>query len=140
MPPLEPFSFHRSPPPPLRGFRVLAVEDHAIGRVLLQALLEGIGAQAVLAATGEEALALADRETFDVVLVDLGLPDLPGEALAAALAHRPGTRDAAMLAVTGRCRPEVLPGVFHDWLSKPYSARELYALLARSRPRAAERA
>jgi CheY-like chemotaxis protein len=138
--PFAPIPPHHPSSVPLLGLRILAVEDHAVGRVLLQALLEGIGAEATLAATGEEALALAEHEDFDVVLVDLGLPDVSGEALAAALAECPGTCEAAILAVTGRGRPQALPAVFHDWLSKPYSARELYTLIARSRPRFAERA
>ena len=62
------------------------------------------------------------------------------QELAEALVGCSGTRSAAILAVTGRGRPAVLPEVFHDWLSKPYSARELYTLIARSRPLAAQRA
>jgi DNA-binding response OmpR family regulator len=123
----------------LDGLRVLAIEDHAIGRILLGAMLDGIGVTATLAATGEEALRAADRDHFDVVLVDLGLPDVAGDRLALVLTGRGGTAGAPIVAVTGRERPTVLPPVFGDWLVKPFSARELHAVLSSACRRAAAR-
>ncbi len=130
---------HDPTPRPLDGLRILAVEDHAIGRILLGAMLEGIGATTTLVATGEEATKIADRETFDVVLVDLGLPDVAGDRLALALSGHRGTAGVPIVAVTGRERPTVLPPVFRDWLVKPFSARELHTVLSAVAGRAAER-
>ncbi|WP_333823641.1 response regulator [Pinisolibacter sp.] len=114
-------------PAALDGLRVLVVEDHAIGRILLQAMLAGLGITAALAGSGEEAREAVRTHDFDVVLIDLGLPDVHGEDLARSLA-----RDArpAFVAVTGRERPNVLPAIFADWLEKPFSVRELHHLLA----------
>lgn len=132
MPPVEPAAGPSggSAPQPLEGVAVLVVEDHAIGRILLAAMLEGIGARPTLVATGEEALAVADHERFDVVLVDLGLPDVAGDRLALALSGRPGTAGVPIVALTGRERPTTLPPVFREWLVKPYSARDLHGMLA----------
>lgn len=117
------------PPRPLDGLRLLAVEDHAIGRILLEAMLGPLGVVATVVADGAAARKIARTENFSVVLVDLGLPDVPGERLAGELARLPGTRDAVFVAVTGRARPSELPTVFADWLEKPFSVRELDARL-----------
>ncbi|MDK9697826.1 MAG: response regulator [Siculibacillus sp.] len=127
---------HRSEPPPspladpaLAGLRVLVVEDHAIGRILLEAMLAGLGVVARLAASGEEAKEASGSSDFDVVLIDLGLPDVHGEDLARALARLAHGRRPLFVAVTGRERPTVLPSVFAEWLEKPFSVRELHRLL-----------
>jgi two-component system, sensor histidine kinase len=125
------------PPRPLDGLRLLAVEDHTIGRILLEAMLGPLGVEATVVADGAAAREAAGGERFAVVLVDLGLPDIPGERLAGELARLPGTRDAVFVAVTGRARPAELPTVFADWLEKPFSVRELHGRLrALTTPRA----
>ncbi|MCE1235640.1 MAG: response regulator [Hyphomicrobiales bacterium] len=120
--------------PPHDGLRLLAVEDHGIGRVLIQAMLAPLGVDATIVADGAAALREARREPFDVIFVDLGLPDVPGERLAVELAASPGGRHAAIVAVTGRARPAEIPAVFGDWLEKPFSVRDLDALLRRLTP------
>lgn len=122
----------------LDGLRLLAVEDHGIGRVLLQAMLAPLGVDATVVADGEQARDAARKMIFDVVFVDLGLPDIGGEALAGELATMAGCRDAVFVAVTGRERPDVLPAAFHDWLEKPFSVGQLHhRLLTATMPRAA---
>jgi CheY-like chemotaxis protein len=65
----------------LDGHRVLLVEDAADIRDVVALLLRADGAEVRTAATGREALEIAGEWTFDVLLTDLGLPDLPGDAL-----------------------------------------------------------
>lgn len=115
--------------PALEGLRVLVVEDHAIGRILLEAMLGGLGVTPTLAATGEEARRAIRAGAFDVVLIDLGLPDVRGEDLAADLGRLADDHRPRVIAVTGRERPTVLPAVFADWLEKPFSVRDLHRLL-----------
>lgn len=116
---------------PHEGLRLLAVEDHGIGRVLLQAMLAPLGVDATIVADGRSALRAATAQVFDVIFVDLGLPDVAGERLAADLATTSGGRGAHIVAVTGRARPNPLPAVFADWLEKPFSVRDLHDLLGR---------
>ena len=59
--------------------RVLLVEDATDIRDVFQMLLEAEGAQVVATGSGREAAALAADEDFDVLLTDLGLPDISGE-------------------------------------------------------------
>ena len=125
---------HPQPPAPLPadlgGLTVLVVEDHAIGRVLLEAMLGGLGVAARLVGSGEEARAAISNERFDAILIDLGLPDIHGEDLARMLVRALPASPPPMIAVTGRERPSRLPAVFADWLEKPFSVRDLHRLLA----------
>ena len=59
--------------------RVLLVEDATDIRDVFQMLLEAEGADVVATGSGREAASLAAREDFDVLLTDLGLPDISGE-------------------------------------------------------------
>jgi two-component system, chemotaxis family, CheB/CheR fusion protein len=65
----------------LQGKRILLVEDAPDIREAFRLLLRSEGAEVVAAATGREALASAEKGPFNVVLTDLGLPDIPGEVL-----------------------------------------------------------
>ena len=64
---------------PLRNARVLLVEDARDIREVFTLLLEAEGARVTATGTGREAAELAGREEFDVLLTDLGLPDIPGD-------------------------------------------------------------
>jgi len=64
---------------PLRQARVLLVEDARDIREVFSLLLEAEGARVTATGTGREAVELAAREEFDVLLTDLGLPDIPGD-------------------------------------------------------------
>jgi two-component system CheB/CheR fusion protein len=64
---------------PLRNARVLLVEDARDIREVFTLLLEAEGACVTATGTGREAVELAAREEFDVLLTDLGLPDIPGD-------------------------------------------------------------
>jgi len=59
--------------------RVLLVEDATDIRDVFKMLLEAEGAKVVATGSGVEAARLTEHEDFDVLLTDLGLPDIPGE-------------------------------------------------------------
>ena len=65
----------------LKSTRILLVEDAEDIRNVLAMLLTSEGTEVVATATGTEAAQAADREQFDIVLTDLGLPDIPGDAV-----------------------------------------------------------
>ena len=65
----------------LRGTNVLLVEDARDIREVFRMLLEAEGAEVTATGSGLEAAALGAWGNFDVLLTDLGLPDLPGEAV-----------------------------------------------------------
>ena len=69
----------KSPPRRLHGLRVLVVEDHVDLGELPGQVLSVEGADATTAQTGRTGLDLSHTRRFDVVLSDLGVPDIPGE-------------------------------------------------------------
>lgn len=85
----------------LLGLRVLVVEDDALLRALLTEVLGMAGASVVAAGTGGQALALASAHEVDVVLSDLGLPDVPGDVLVRVLLERARRRPRVAI-ITGR--------------------------------------
>jgi len=64
-----------------KRLRVLLVEDAADIREVFTFLLRADGVEVVAAASGREAMKLAASRDFDVVLTDLGLPDVPGDVV-----------------------------------------------------------
>ena len=62
----------------LLGMRVLVVDDHEDVRTPLALLLGGRGAHVVEAAGGEAAIEIASREAFDLILMDVRMPDVDG--------------------------------------------------------------
>jgi two-component system, chemotaxis family, CheB/CheR fusion protein len=88
----------------LAGIRILVIEDAADIREVFAVLLRAEGAEVVTAASGHEALEAAAHRQFDVILSDLGLPDVPGDVLIRQLlaATRNRTR---VIVITGYGEP-----------------------------------
>ncbi|HEX2679374.1 MAG TPA: response regulator [Polyangiales bacterium] len=82
-----------------RLLKVLIVDDSADATEMLALLLERKSCETVSAHTGADALAAFDQHQPDLVLLDLGLPDMDGRAVAAKLREKP-TR-AVIVAVSG---------------------------------------
>jgi DNA-binding response OmpR family regulator len=105
---------------------VLVVEDEAKIRDLLRSYLEREGWSVLTTGSGAEAITMASSARPDLVLLDLGLPDVPGEAVAAEL-RRLG--DIPVLILTARAseqdRVAGLELGADDYVTKPFSPREV---------------
>jgi two-component system, chemotaxis family, CheB/CheR fusion protein len=90
----------------LDGMRILVVEDAPDIRDVFTVLLRAEGAEVIATGSGREAAAIVDDGRFDVVLSDLGLPDIPGDVLIRQIiaTSRGRTR---VVAVTGYGEPFV---------------------------------
>jgi two-component system CheB/CheR fusion protein len=86
---------------PESSLRVLIVEDNADAAESLAVWLELDGHEVRVALTGADAHRHAVAFSPEVVVLDLGLPDIDGYALGATLRHLPETRTARLLAVSG---------------------------------------
>ena len=85
--------------------RILVVEDHEYGREALVTVLRKFGHEVLGTATGREAIATAEREPPDIVLVDIGLPDVDGYEVARALRRTLG-EGVRIVALTGYGRED----------------------------------
>lgn len=108
--------------------QVLVVDDEPQIRVVLRAYLEREGYAVDEAATGKEALAHAAALRPDLVLLDIGLPDLDGLEVLRQLRM---TSDVYVVMVTARAEEvDLLVGLSvgaDDYISKPFSPREVVA-------------
>lgn len=58
--------------------RILVAEDNLVNQRLVVRLLEKRGHRVVVAANGKEALAALERESFDIILMDVQMPEMDG--------------------------------------------------------------
>jgi CheY-like chemotaxis protein len=119
------------------GFRILVAEDNVVNRALATAILENRGHSLVHAANGREVVEAAAREAFDLILMDVQMPEMDGfEAtrLVREAEHATG-RHTPIAAMTAHAmagdRERCLAAGMDEYLSKPLEKAVLFALLDR---------
>jgi CheY-like chemotaxis protein len=116
-----------------RRRRVLVVDDEAgVLRVIVAVLAARPDLSVQVAAGGIAALRLVAQDPPDLILLDLRLPDLAGDAVCRRLKTDPATRPIPIVAVTAGLAPATLGAVgFDDHLPKPFRVRALLATVDR---------
>jgi signal transduction histidine kinase/ligand-binding sensor domain-containing protein/CheY-like chemotaxis protein/HPt (histidine-containing phosphotransfer) domain-containing protein len=126
--------------PPARRRRVLLAEDNEVNQELTVAILERRGHSVTVATTGHEALALWEREQFDIIFMDVQMPELDGLAATALIREREQTTGAhvPVVAMTAHAmkgdRERCLKAGMDAYLSKPVQADELLETIERLLP------
>jgi PAS domain S-box-containing protein len=122
--------------PRLDDTTMLIVDDEPDGRQLMVRILEGRGAKVTAVAGGSEALELLKNQEFDILVSDIGMPDLDGYELMRRVRQLDSNREGPIpaIAVTAYARAEdrqrsLLAG-YQMHLAKPIEARELVAGIA----------
>jgi two-component system, sensor histidine kinase and response regulator len=124
------------PAPGGRRLRVLVAEDNAVNQQVAVGLLERAGHTAVVAANGREALAHLAKQAFDLVLMDVQMPELDGLETTAAIREREresGLRRLPIVAVTAHAMKgdaeRCLAAGMDAYVAKPLQPRELAAAI-----------
>jgi CheY-like chemotaxis protein len=99
---------------PRTGSKLLLADDNADAADLLATLLQAAGHDVKVAHTARDALALAKAERPDACLLNIGLPDMSGYALARHLREQESTRDCLLIAVTGFGQPGEMRAAFES--------------------------
>ena len=119
---------------PLGPLRLLAAEDNSVNQILIKALAEGWGHRCDVVANGIEAVAHVQVAHYDVVLMDIQMPEMDGEAAARAIRALPGpVGSIPIVAMTANVMTEQRAGYLDAGMdavvSKPVDPRALQAAL-----------
>ncbi|HEX7080799.1 MAG TPA: CheR family methyltransferase [Gammaproteobacteria bacterium] len=111
--------------------KVLLVDDNRDSCTLLKLLLKNAGCEVVVAGDAEAAEAACSASGFDVAVVDLGLPDMPGEELVRRLRGRPELSGCRFICLSGRGPKEIdwRAAGFDHFVQKPARFEELKRLV-----------
>lgn len=117
---------------------ILVVEDNPINQEVVRAMLAYLGCQVELASTGQEALAVLARRSFDLVFMDCQLPDLDGYEVTRRLRQQEQEQAALIrtpvVALTAHVleteRQKCLAAGMDDYLGKPFTMADLAHILA----------
>ena len=123
---------------PLRGRRILLVEDNEINQLVAKEILELAGLVISIAGNGKEALAMLDKEKYDLVLMDIQMPEMDGLTATRKIREQPRFAGLPILAMTAHAmsddRDRSLAAGMNDHVTKPIDATDLYAALNRWLP------
>ena len=113
--------------------RILVVEDHEENRRILRDALTSAGYEIVEAVTGEEGVALAERERPDLILMDIQLPGLDGYEATRRIKGNPALRPIPIIAVTSYALSgddvKAFQAGCDAYVAKPFSPRALLATI-----------
>lgn len=114
---------------------VLIAEDNPINRELLRELLEVRGYAVTEACNGQEAVAMVEQGSPDIVLLDIGMPVLDGFGVVRKLRENPRFTSLPVVAVTAYAmqgdREKIMDSGFDGYLSKPVDSKSLIQELER---------
>ena len=116
---------------------ILLAEDNAVNQKLVLRLLERMGYRADVAANGLEVLTALGRQPYDVVLMDVQMPELDGLAATRQIRMQwPASRQPRIIAMTANAmqgdREACLDAGMDDYISKPIQVQELQTALERA--------
>jgi len=125
--------------PASSGAHILLAEDNLVNQRVARAMLEKAGHSVVLASTGQKALSLWEQQPFDVILMDVQMPDIDGFEATAAIRKKEKESGAhtPIIAMTAHAmsgdRERCLDAGMDNYISKPIHAAELLDLVEKPR-------
>ena len=121
----------------MEKLKILLVEDNAIAQRMMNMLLTMDGHEIAIADCGLKALQMATNDKFDVIFIDIGLPDITGIEVAKQLVEKLPTikdkKQPILLALTANTDEGIKEQCFavgmHGFLDKPFTIEKMAAAL-----------
>ncbi len=125
--------------PATSSLRILLAEDNAANQMVALRLLDQLGYRADVASNGLEAVEALERQLYDVVLMDVQMPELDGLEASRRICERwPAEARPRIIAMTANAMPEDRAACFaagmDDYVAKPIRPHELGEALSHARP------
>jgi CheY-like chemotaxis protein len=118
---------------PSRPSRVLLVEDNAVNRRVAVGMLGKLGSEVTEAQDGQAALECLERASFDLVLMDVQMPNMDGFQATAAIRANPQWAEMPVIAMTAHAmkgdRERCLQAGMDDYIAKPIRLEDLRVAL-----------
>ena len=115
--------------------RLLLAEDNVVNQKVALRMIKKIGYRADVAANGLEVLVAMGRKKYDVILMDVQMPEMDGLDAARAIRQMPHIRQPKIIAVTAYAlegdREKCLDAGMDDYISKPVEMKELAEVLSK---------
>ncbi len=118
------------------ALRVLAAEDNGMNQLVLRTLLEQVGVEPVIVGNGREAVSAWAKEPWDLILMDVQMPEMDGPTAAGVIRAREraeGRARTPIVALTANAMAhqvaEYLQSGMDDFVAKPIEAGRLYAVI-----------
>ncbi|NGZ06855.1 MAG: response regulator [Magnetococcales bacterium] len=118
-----------------RGMKVLLVEDNEINQQVARELLEEVGIMVTIAANGQEAIVTVQKESFDLVLMDVQMPVMDGYEASQVMRKDARFKSLPIIAMTANAmagdREKCLAAGMNDHISKPIHPPTMLSTMAR---------
>jgi CheY-like chemotaxis protein len=120
------------------ALRVLAAEDNSVNQLVIKTLLHQIGIEPLLVSTGREAVAAWEAETWDLILMDIQMPEMDGPTATGVIRESERAQGRArtpIIALTANAMShqvaQYLDAGMDDFIAKPIEVGRLFAVLQR---------
>lgn len=118
-----------------KGRRILVVDDEPVNQMVAGYILEEAGLVVDVAEDGRAAVMKAQQGNFDIVLMDMQMPELDGLAATRALRALPNLEDLVIIAMTANAfdddRVRCLAAGMNDFIAKPFKPEEVFGKLVK---------
>jgi signal transduction histidine kinase/CheY-like chemotaxis protein len=118
----------------INGQKVLLVDDDEMNRFFGEKLLEACGVIPVVAESGQQALDLLEQHRFDIVLMDVSMPDMDGYETVQRIRQQSSLKSIPIIALTAHAiageKERCLAAGMNDYLTKPFDIEKLKDVLS----------
>ena len=122
-----------------RGARILLAEDNPINQEVAHELLTQVGLKVDLACNGAQAVSQASKQRYDLILMDMQMPELDGCEATRVILANPASRTVPILAMTANAldgdRKRCLAAGMKDHIAKPVNPEQLFTTLLKWLPK-----